>query len=65
MPMRKFYVIWTYLANYGVMDNVEAETAELAARRGVLGFSEDFARKGKVYVFDDEPLFVYHRGDSK
>lgn len=57
--MKKWFVIWTYIANYGKMW-VDAETAEQAAKKVVAGFSEDFAKRGKVYVFDKAPSFVHN-----
>lgn len=57
--MKKWFVIWTYVANYGKMW-VDAETAEQAAQTVVRAFSEDFARRGNVYVFDKAASFIYN-----
>jgi len=61
--MKKFWVMWTYLGNYAEkLWQVEAESAEAAARKVSLGFSEDFQKKGTVYVFTAPPACVLRRG---
>ena len=60
MPLpRSFFIVWPYIANYGVMRNFPAETPMEAAERVVKGFSADFAKRGTVYVFEGEPAFTY------
>lgn len=55
----KFYfVVWTYIANYGVIEKYLAYNSQDAANRIREGFSEDFRLKGKVYVFEDAPSSV-------
>lgn len=60
--MKKFYVMWTYIGNYGGPWEREANTAEEAGRsviRGMSGdVSGDFARKAKLYVFDTPPSAI-------
>jgi hypothetical protein len=56
--MKKYWVFWTYIANYGGPWEHEAESAEHAAEKVVQGFSEDFAKRGSVFVFDHPPVFT-------
>ena len=55
--MKKFWVLWTYVANYSNLIEVDAESAEDAAKRVTGFFSKDFSQKGSVYVFDKAPAF--------
>jgi hypothetical protein len=55
--MKRYLVMWTYIANYGKM-YVEAESAEEAMKRFLLGFSEDFRERGSVYIFENDPVLV-------
>lgn len=59
--MKTFYVIWTYIANYSAVHEVQGESAHLVAENVVRGFSDDFAKKATVYVFDRPPAFTYKR----
>jgi len=59
--MNQYFVIWTYVANYGVT-KMEGETPEAVANVFIHGFSADFRERGKVYVFDKEPVFIYNKG---
>lgn len=58
MKLRKFWVIWTYSANYSGLLEVDAESASDAADKMTGLFSKDFQKKGVVYVFDHAPAFV-------
>lgn len=55
--MKKFWVLWTYIANYSRLLEVEAESAEDARKRATDMFSHDFHRKANIYVFDHAPVF--------
>ena len=63
--MKEYFVIWTYIANYGVMKNYSASSPEDCARRVAIGFSEDFQKKGKVYVFDSPPAAMYDQTEKE
>jgi len=57
--MKKFWILWTYIANYSDRPfPVEAKDAEDAADKATGLFSPDFQKKATVYVFDREPVFV-------
>ena len=56
--LSKFWVMWTYLGNYGGPWVREASSAEVAGKMVVDEFSQDFAERGVVYVFDSEPTIV-------
>jgi hypothetical protein len=61
--MTKFWILWTYIANYSERPiPVEAKNAREAARLGTCYFSDDFQKKATVYVFDREPVFVKKPG---
>jgi hypothetical protein len=56
---KKYWVLWTYLANHSERPiEVEAETALHACQLATSIFSDDFKQKGTVYVFDTAPVFV-------
>jgi hypothetical protein len=54
----QYRVIWHYVANHGVMD-IEAQSAAHAAKQCYEGFSEDFRKRGEVYVFPMAGSEVY------
>lgn len=58
MKLKKYWVLWTYVANYSKLIEVEAESGQDAADKATGLFSKDFQKKGNVYVFDREPAFV-------
>lgn len=62
--MKKWTVIWTFVANYGKLE-VAANTAEDAAKQVDSFYSEEFGQKAIVYVFEGEPAFVRQRRDGK
>jgi hypothetical protein len=61
--MKKFYVMWTYIANFGGPYERWADTPQAAAESVRQGFSKDFRDKGTVYVFDAAPVLVV-KGDK-
>jgi hypothetical protein len=58
MKNKKYWVLWTYVANYSSLVEVDAESGEDAADKVTGFFSKDFQQKASVYVFDREPSFV-------
>ena len=52
--MTEYFVIWTYIANYGKMV-VHATNQHEAAEKVRAGFSDDFRKRGTIYVFDSPP----------
>ncbi len=62
--MKKFYVMWTYVANYGGPWEREGKSAEDVGLSVVRGFSDDFAERCKVFVFESMPSFVYEGSKS-
>lgn len=61
--MRDWWVMWTYLGNHSDRPTkVEAATAEKAAEIFIKGFSEDFRKKGNVFVFPVPPTYSYEKG---
>lgn len=58
--MARFYVSWTYSANYSRRPTVvEAATAEDAARTLVSWYSKDFQERATIYVTSEEPARFY------
>ena len=58
-PRRLFWLLWTYIANYSDKPfRVEAESPEDACRQLYGIYSDDFAAKATVYVFEHEPVLV-------
>ena len=55
---KKFYVMWTYIGNYGGPYERWATSAEEAGESVRQGFSQDFRDKGTVYVFGSRPRKV-------
>lgn len=56
--MNKYYLMWTYIANFGGPWERWANTPEEAVEHLRLGFSQDFRDKGTVYVFDTPPILT-------
>lgn len=56
--MKKYWVLWTYIANYSSLIEVDAESGEDAADKVTGLFSKDFRKKASVYVFDRPPTFM-------
>lgn len=58
--MQKFYVSWTYSANYSKRPHVvDAATAEDAARTVAEWYSKDFQDRATIYVTSEEPQRFY------
>lgn len=55
---RKYYVLWTYIANYSSVLEVEATSPSQALDVATGFFSKDFHAKASVYVFDHEPVLI-------
>ncbi len=61
--MQDFWVMWTYLGNYSDEPyKLKAESAQKAADVFLNGFSEDFRKKGSVFVFDKPPVLTVRKG---
>lgn len=56
--MRKYTVIWFYVANYGKV-TVEAVSAGAAIDSVIAGYSKDFKERARIYAFEGEPDAVY------
>ena len=55
---KKYYVLWTYSANFSKMIEVMASSPK-EARDIVTGhFSNDFHTRGNVYIFDCQPVLI-------
>lgn len=54
--MRKYYVLWTYVANYSKLITVEAENPAEAHKQAVGWYGKEFHDKATVYVFDQPPV---------
>jgi hypothetical protein len=62
--VNKYWILWTYIGNYSDRPYVvQAETPQKAAESILEIYSDDFKAKGKVYVFDKEPVLVSAPGD--
>ena len=61
--MKDFWILWTYVANYGKM-KIPARDAKHAAEQLCACFSKDFKEKGSIFVFDKEPSLVMVRGEE-
>ena len=59
--MKDYLVIWTYVANFGTMV-ISAESAEKAAERVYAGFSNDFRKRGTMYIAEQSVVDVFHKG---
>jgi len=58
--MKTFYITWTYIANHSNKYRcVRAESAEDALQDTLDMFSEDFARKACVMVWEHLPAIEY------
>ena len=55
--MKKFWVLWTYSANYSSLMEIEASSAKEASERATGFFSTDFHKRGNIYVFDKAPAY--------
>lgn len=62
--MKSYFVIWTYIANYGTM-TIEAASPHAAAERVYNGFSDDFRARGTIHVAEAVAVetFRNQRGD--
>jgi hypothetical protein len=56
--MKKFWVLWTYSANYSELKEVDAFDPDHALNLTTGFFSKDFHKKATVYVFDRPPVFT-------
>ena len=64
--MRKFWVIWTYIGNHCEKPwTRHGDSAEEVLEEVLNGFSEDFRKRGKVYVFDKEPIVTHSQLNDK
>ncbi len=56
--MKDFWVMWTYVGNYGGPYHRPAKDAASAGQSVIDGFSPDFSARGVVYVFDTKPIVM-------
>lgn len=56
--MYKYYVLWTYVANFSSLIEVEATSPEHARSLTTDFFGEDFKEEGTVYVFAAPPVLM-------
>jgi len=61
---KKYLVIWHYIANHGEM-RMEAKSPLDCINSVLNGFSEDFSKKGRIYVIEETPNVVIYDGRSK
>jgi hypothetical protein len=61
LQKKKYYVLWTYIANFSSVIEVEAETSEAAVKIATYGFSDDFHKKARIYVWDTPPVLTMPR----
>lgn len=59
--MQKFYIIWTYVANYGKLE-VKAKDKYMAAEQVYAFYGPHFREEATVYVFDHDPALVIVNG---
>lgn len=58
--MKTFWLLWTYIANHSDKPlEVRAPNAEAAVKSLTDFYSDDFAMKATIYVFDAPPVHVY------
>ncbi len=62
--MNQYYVLWTYIANFSRLIPVKAENVEEARKLSCGFFSEDFAKKATVFVFDTPPVMIQYKGEK-
>lgn len=55
--MKKFWILWTYVANYGQFECM-AKDAKEAADKLYSCFSADFKARGTIYVFEGNPKLL-------
>ena len=60
---KKFYVLWTYAANYSSLMTVAAKDAEEARALTVGLYGPDFHKAACVYVFDTAPALYHNCGE--
>lgn len=56
--MVKFWVLWTYVANYSKLIEIEAASPAQAINNTTGFFSDDFRKKATVYCFDRAPMMT-------
>jgi hypothetical protein len=59
--MKTFYYMWTYVANYSGLREIQAESAEDALQK-ILGFypGDHFRSHGRIYVFGMPPVATHN-----
>jgi hypothetical protein len=61
--MKKFYVLWTYMANFSSLMEIDAKDAEEARKITVGYFGPEFHKVACVYVFDTAPVMSHNCGE--
>lgn len=64
MTERKtYYVHWTYVANYcSTPLRITATSPEAALTQVLELFSDDFAAKGSIYIYESAPVITVREG---
>lgn len=61
MPEHRYLVIWTYIANHGTMI-VDATSPAEAAEKVRRGFSDDFRKRGTMYIVESRLVSIFSPG---
>lgn len=62
---KKYWVLWTYIANFSKLVEIEASSPTEAAEFVTGHFSKDFEAKATVYVFDHSPVYQRSPADVR
>ncbi len=62
--MNQYYVLWTYIANFSRLITIKADNAEEARKLSCGFFSEDFAKKATVFIFETPPAIIQYKGEK-
>ena len=63
--MKTYYVLWTYIANYSELREIEARSPEEAHKAMTDWFGPEFHAKATVYIFDKAPVMTYTKGEKR
>lgn len=60
--MKTYYVLWTYVANYSKLMEVQATCSEDAVKQCTFLYDKYFFDKANIYVFDTPPILKKEGG---
>jgi hypothetical protein len=61
--MKRYWILWTYIANYNSIPlTVTADSPMRAAEVVFEGFSEEFREKATLHIFDRPPAMTIRKG---